>query len=615
MKLQSKKERKLPFIKKFQFHSEDEKILLIDEGEKIVSCSQSFLEDFKYSNRELRGKNFLSLFDTSKVELKSEGSKEGFPIKKPQLLVDKKGKKHRVLLSISPLPIEERELYCVIVRDYNKFESEETRLQNQLDGLNIQTAINQKLQQCETVQQLFKVVIEELLSLRQLKLQRKGGVFLIESAEQFEGSLPCGRLPSPPPKKFLNLVYQVGNFSAEFLNKEKCIPLGRCLCGKAAVSGELIISDNCFEDPQHHYIYSDMTPHGHYIVPIKDKNRVFGVLFLYTEPYPERDIFRITLLNTIGIQVGLLYKRLKMEEELRRSYDKMKQIAMYDELTQIMNRRSLFRHLHREWARASRKNTEISILLMDIDFFKKINDSYGHQVGDAVLRELASRIKDSVRPYDGLGRYGGEEFLLVLSECSIKEAVKVAERIRQVISSTPFTIGDLKLFITISIGIAATSNPTVETPDELIRKADIALYRAKNSGRNCIRTFPDISQYLSREELSSLEESNIPHVTEFKEKKSFSSALKKNTNAQLPSIKMFVRELSSSPSEENIDSLEKGEKKERCLDTIELNKGDIEISDDYDTSDDYDESDEVSDSGDRPKSDRKRGKKGMVNDE
>jgi diguanylate cyclase (GGDEF)-like protein len=125
----------------------------------------------------------------------------------------------------------------------------------------------------------------------------------------------------------------------------------------------------------------------------------------------------------------------------------------------------------------------VSLLMVDLDRFKSVNDTYGHLAGDLVLREAAARMKASVRCYDSLGRYGGEEFVVVLPGCDLPSAAAQAERLRQALAAVPFPIPEHPLTLTCSVGVSCS---TAVAPDILIRHADEALYAAKSRGRNCV---------------------------------------------------------------------------------------------------------------------------------
>ena len=173
--------------------------------------------------------------------------------------------------------------------------------------------------------------------------------------------------------------------------------------------------------------------------------------------------------------------------ELRKAYHEIEHQAMHDPLTGLLNRRAVFSDLEQELSRTQRKSEPLSLIMADLDHFKVINDTYGHQAGDAVLEETAKRMHECVRPYDKIGRIGGEEFMIVLGDCNNSEGLEIAERIRKNIGDRVFEVGRNKISVTVSIGVTTTiSNQSFEK-DLLISAADKALYQAKKEGRNMVR--------------------------------------------------------------------------------------------------------------------------------
>jgi two-component system, cell cycle response regulator len=179
---------------------------------------------------------------------------------------------------------------------------------------------------------------------------------------------------------------------------------------------------------------------------------------------------------------------LDLHEELLRAREALRYQAMHDALTGLLNRASVLEAFQREMARAVRARQPISVLMGDLDLFKRINDTYGHMAGDAVLREAAQRMKKIVRDYDLVGRYGGEEFLIVLPGCDGEEAVARAQDIRSAVSNEPFDVGSQAIPVTCSIGVAGRALPMMSEADTLLRESDAALYRAKAAGRNCVES-------------------------------------------------------------------------------------------------------------------------------
>lgn len=174
---------------------------------------------------------------------------------------------------------------------------------------------------------------------------------------------------------------------------------------------------------------------------------------------------------------------LELQDELIAARETRRRHATHDVLTGALNRRWVLEGLQRELARAQREGAAVGVILLDLDHFKLINDTHGHPMGDKVLREAVSRLQQELRTHDLLGRYGGEEFLIVLPGCSIVETVAVAERLRQHLASEPINLPNGQIVVTGSFGVAAFAEES-DTADTLIHIADASLYRAKREGRN-----------------------------------------------------------------------------------------------------------------------------------
>lgn len=174
---------------------------------------------------------------------------------------------------------------------------------------------------------------------------------------------------------------------------------------------------------------------------------------------------------------------LKLEESLRASRQQMEYLALHDGLTNLLNRRALHDHAEAELSRAARNASPFSIILLDIDHFKSVNDRFGHAAGDAALRLVAGTLTQQVRAYDAVGRWGGEEFLILLPNTALTEARAAAERVREAIEGVrlPLAVGG-EVQLTASLGVATLSGTT--TVNDLTQQADTALYRAKQLGRN-----------------------------------------------------------------------------------------------------------------------------------
>jgi two-component system cell cycle response regulator len=185
------------------------------------------------------------------------------------------------------------------------------------------------------------------------------------------------------------------------------------------------------------------------------------------------------------LRVGNCIYRFLMGGNVETEYhEEIYRLTIIDGLTEIHNKRYLMEFLDRELARSSRHNRPLSLIMLDIDRFKSINDQFGHLGGDFALRELAVRIKGNVRKEELFARYGGEEFTAMLPETALEGALVVAERILKVVNQTPFMFEDKTFAVTISAGVVCTQGEAGITPIELLRRADEKLYQAKDQGRN-----------------------------------------------------------------------------------------------------------------------------------
>jgi len=183
---------------------------------------------------------------------------------------------------------------------------------------------------------------------------------------------------------------------------------------------------------------------------------------------------------------------LDLHQELISAQDSLRFAATHDFLTRLWNRSEIVSFLGRELSRASREKKPVGIILVDVDHFKAVNDSFGHSSGDLALQEVARRLRSQLRDYDGIGRYGGEEFLLVLPGCSLSGTLGRAEQIRHFVSKEPVVFEATKCTITVSMGVTVATGKQID-PATLLRDADVALYRAKDNGRNCVQPSLDES--------------------------------------------------------------------------------------------------------------------------
>ncbi len=194
--------------------------------------------------------------------------------------------------------------------------------------------------------------------------------------------------------------------------------------------------------------------------------------------------------HELNVRLGPGRRILELQEALLEAQAALREQATTDALTSLWNRRMILLILERELARTEREATPLGVLVGDLDHFKQVNDTHGHLAGDAVLREAAQRMKASCRNYDSVGRYGGEEFLLILPGCDAHAAERQAERLRAAIESQPVETPDETLAVTCSFGATSVPPGKLATPEGVIQVADNALYQAKKRGRNRVVWLP-----------------------------------------------------------------------------------------------------------------------------
>jgi two-component system cell cycle response regulator len=219
------------------------------------------------------------------------------------------------------------------------------------------------------------------------------------------------------------------------------------------------------------------------LTALADKSQIVeglnaGVDDYLTKPY---------MAEELHARVKIGERILELEERLRDAKEQMQYLAMHDSLTGILNRRAIQEHAEAEARRAARTSTPLGLIMIDLDHFKAVNDKHGHAAGDQALRAFTDIVHQIIRSYDWLGRWGGEEFLVVLPDITTADAVNVAERIRISVETAMQPMSDgQELRFTVSLGVAtavADSDGLIQV-DKLIKSADEALYTAKSKGRN-----------------------------------------------------------------------------------------------------------------------------------
>ncbi len=351
----------------------------------------------------------------------------------------------------------------------NKFDNEVQRLTKRVERLEIENALHKaKIEEYKyntdmqaalneimhvsllplNLSEIQSRILDIMLNIEWLTLEKKGCMFGVQK-----------------PGELVMMSHK--NLSSSLLNMCNKVPFGNCLCGKAALEKKLIFK-NCV-DHEHSYRPEGIKPHGHYNAPIKDRNdNVLGVLNLYVKeghtPSKQEEIFIKSVCNVLAI----LFETKKLEEELRTR-------AITDVLTGLKNRRALVESLEQSISRAKRNKTKLSVLFLDLNRFKPINDTYGHDAGDCVLKETARRLKKATREHDLLARLGGDEFIIVLD--GNVQLKKTIARIKTILNM-PFQLDKAMVEVGVSVGHAIFPDDS-HYAGELIKLADKNMYKDK----------------------------------------------------------------------------------------------------------------------------------------
>ena len=229
-------------------------------------------------------------------------------------------------------------------------------------------------------------------------------------------------------------------------------------------------------------------PEGHaevvreLVVPTMREGRVVAILGVGNKAfdYDEQDV---ELISYIADLVWSIIEQKQTNEQIQQLNAQLERLAMMDELTGLMNRRAFFIQGAKEISRAQRHQTPLSLLMLDVDVFKTVNDRYGHAAGDRVLQHVSHKIVENVREMDMVARMGGEEFSVLLPNTEAEDAVKLAERVRQAVEQESCQLQDQIIDVTVSIGVASYSKD-ISSLEAILRHADDSMYQAKNQGRN-----------------------------------------------------------------------------------------------------------------------------------
>lgn len=284
--------------------------------------------------------------------------------------------------------------------------------------------------------------------------------------------------------KKLRVAACYGLPESEFLGME--FGLGEGIVGRVAQTGEPVLIPDTSADPNYLHWKGKKVEKGSFLsIPVKYKEEILGV-FAFNSPeidgFSKRDI---KLLTALSNQAAIVIENARL-------YEKTKEFSIRDDLTGLFNRRWFNQRIVEEFKRAERFNNPLSILIVDIDFFKHYNDNHGHSVGDRALKEVAEVLLKNVREVDSVVRYGGEEFVIILPKTGMEEARKTAEKLRLKIEEHNIPFGSTQPNGKFTISIGYTTYPDLaKNISDFFNQADKALYAAKHRGRNMVVGYGD----------------------------------------------------------------------------------------------------------------------------
>ncbi|MDD4928137.1 MAG: diguanylate cyclase [Gallionella sp.] len=365
--------------------------------------------------------------------------------------IRKGGAEFPVELALSSTLIAGKWHGIAVLRDISERKKAELEIQQALHIQRVLDSILNISLPPLTLKEVLLKSLDAVLSIPAFSFLNEGAVFL-----------------TVKDQKTLEMVAQ-RNLPDALLQSCAMLPFGRCLCGKAAATREIIFYDHL--NDQHEISYEGIKPHGHYCIPIISEGRLLGVLNAYVAAGHASCESEKKFLRTVADTMALVIERKQSEEKLQK-------MAHHDPLTGLPNRALFQDRLDQGLALAQRHQEALAVLFLDLDHFKEVNDTLGHDMGDVLLRETASRLLSCVRKADTVARMGGDEFTVILTEMSIPDsAEQVAKSILEILLQ-PFDLNGTSCNIGCSIGIASYPLHGMDS-ETLLKHADTAMYHAK----------------------------------------------------------------------------------------------------------------------------------------
>ncbi len=470
------------------FESMNDLLLITDQRGVIQTVNRATQSILEYQSQELINHSLTIFFSdaqaSSSFNLSEILSGEQLPERLEVNFQTKTGREMSILFSCSILSGQEYEAQELlwIGHDITERKKIEFKLHQQLEQEHLLSSITQRIRHSLNLEEILNRTVIEVRQLLQTD-----SVLCCQLHAEFTGTVLA--------KSFADDFYQSStNLSDPVLIDQSFLPLlekGKVVSLNASNLADI---DDSFDD-----LLMPSKLQGQLIVPILIRQSssqsinsmsLWGVLLAcqYKQLRSWQE-WEIHLLEQLATQVAFAIQQAELYEQLQRVNQELEKLAMTDGLTQVANHRFFNQKLKNEWNRLCREVAPLSLILCDIDYFKRYNDTYGHLAGDSCLQRVATALRQSVkRSSDLVARYGGEEFAIILPNTDLEGATHLAEMICTQIRSLkiPHRNSQIKPYLTLSVGVATTIPMPFLTPETLILTTDYALYQAKTNGRDCI---------------------------------------------------------------------------------------------------------------------------------